>query len=276
MEGIHALQEHEVPDPEYDAIVLLTDAAKLRLQDYILHANEEATEELALTYRQHIKSRGERVPLQHITGSQDFMGYEFYVNEDVLIPRQDTETLVIEAEKYLRDDISIVDVCTGSGCILLSLLKRNIDRFPHITAQAIDLSDRALTVAKKNGEALGLSDRVTFIQGDLLMGQDECYDVIVSNPPYIPSTVIPSLMPEVRDHDPLLALDGGQDGYDLYRRLIPQAYERLRENGMLLLEIGYDQSAGVSQLMTEAGFVDIETIKDLGGCDRVVVGRKRV
>ena len=330
-EGARRLRDHGVPDPDFDARELLFFVSGMDYQTYILKESEDA-DEIREAYLALIDRRAAREPLQHLTGFQDFMGYEFKVSKDVLIPRQDTETLVMEAEKDLRSrtgerseevfrerseegsgenseegfkgcsekssgEIRLLDVCTGSGCIILSLVLRNIDRIPKISAEASDLSEKALAIAEENAERLGVKDRVRFHQGDLfhfmespedgqvkpekksdpasgLTGEDDLYDLIVSNPPYIPSDVIPNLMPEVRSGDPILALDGGKDGLFIYRRLIPEAYERLRDQGALYLEIGFDQAEAVTNLMEAAGFSEVRTVQDLAGNDRVICGKK--
>lgn len=302
-EGARRLREHGVLDPDFDARELLFYASGMDYQTYILKESEDA-DGIKDAYLALIDRRAAREPLQHLTGFQDFMGYEFKVSKDVLIPRQDTETLVMEAEKDLRSrtgrtgEIRLLDVCTGSGCIILSLVLRNIDRIPDLSAEASDLSEKALAIAEENAERLGVKDRVRFHQGDLfhfmespedgqekpekkqsdpaskVTGEDDLYDLIVSNPPYIPSDVIPGLMPEVRSGDPILALDGGKDGLSIYRRLIPDAYERLKERGALYLEIGFDQAKAVRDLMEKAGFTQVRTVQDLAGNDRVVCGKK--
>lgn len=230
-------------------------------------------------YTKCIDRRKTRVPLQHITGEQDFMGLTFMVNKDVLIPRQDTEVLVEEVMRYLHDGMRILDMCTGSGCILLSLLRYSND----CTGVGVDLSETALKVAAQNTErilgARALEEqRVTLRQGNLFEGMDakELFDIIVSNPPYIRTGIIETLMPEVREHEPHLALDGHEDGLFFYRRIVEQADRFLAGGGMLFFEIGYDQGEEVSRLMEQAGYMDIEVIKDFAGLDRVVCGGKYV
>lgn len=281
-EGVRILREHGVPDPEFDARELLFYAAGMDYSTYILKESCPA-DAIETAYRSLIKRRADRVPLQHLTGVQDFMGYEFLVSKDVLIPRQDTESLVIEAEKDLLSRtgrVRILDLCTGSGCIILSLYLRNRDKVGELCPEASDLSKKALSIARENAKRLGAEGKICFHQGDLFDFCDQTvsknYDIIVSNPPYIPSDVIPGLMPEVRLGDPKLALDGGADGLSIYRRLIPGAYERLNDLGSLFLEIGFDQAESVTRLMEDAGFTDIRTVQDLAGNDRVVLGKKEM
>ena len=209
------------------------------------------------------------MPVQYITGYQNFMGLEFMVSKDVLIPRMDTETLVEEVLRLGLSNVRVLDICTGSGCILLSILKYVYGS----SGVGVDISDDALGVAKANSEALGID--ATFIKSDMFenIPKDERFDIVVSNPPYIRSDVIGTLMSEVKDYEPLLALDGSEDGLKFYRIIADEASEYLNNGGMLFLEIGYDQGAEVSALLTAAGFTDVEVIKDLSGLDRVVSGR---
>ena len=209
------------------------------------------------------------MPVQYITGYQNFMGLEFMVSKDVLIPRMDTETLVEEVLRLGLSNVRVLDICTGSGCILLSILKYVYGS----SGVGVDISDGALGVAEANSEALGID--ATFIKSDMFenIPKDEHFDIVVSNPPYIRSDVIGTLMSEVKDYEPLLALDGSEDGLKFYRIIADRAPEYLNNGGMLFLEIGYDQGAEVSALLTAAGFTDVEVIKDLSGLDRVVSGR---
>ena len=209
------------------------------------------------------------MPVQYITGYQNFMGLEFMVSKDVLIPRMDTETLVEEVLRLGLSNVRVLDICTGSGCILLSILKYVYGS----SGVGVDISDGALGVAKANSEALGID--VTFIKSDMFenIPKDERFDIVVSNPPYIRSDVIGTLMSEVKDYEPLLALDGSEDGLKFYRIIADRAPEYLNNGGMLFLEIGYDQGAEVSALLSAAGFMDVGVIKDLSGLDRVVSGR---
>ena len=209
------------------------------------------------------------MPVQYITGYQNFMGLEFMVSKDVLIPRMDTETLVEEVLRLGLSNVRVLDICTGSGCILLSILKYVYGS----SGVGVDISDGALGVAEANSEALGID--ATFIKSDMFenIPKDERFDIVVSNPPYIRSDVIGTLMSEVKDYEPLLALDGSEDGLKFYRIIADRAPEYLNNGGMLFLEIGYDQGAEVSALLSAAGFMDVEVIKDLSGLDRVVSGR---
>ena len=196
------------------------------------------------------------------------MGYEFWVNENVLIPRMDTECLVIEAEKLLNgNSANILDMCTGSGCIITSLMLRN----PKMSGMGTDISEDALAVAKKNATRLSC-ENVSFIQGDLFENITGKFDMIVSNPPYIRTNVITGLMEEVRSYEPYNALDGHEDGLYFYREITKNASKYLKEDGFLCYEIGHDQGVDVIRIMEENHFKDCRVIKDLAGLDRVVTG----
>ena len=231
-----------------------------------MYINTEVSNGTAQEYYDLIEERASRVPLQHITGEQEFMGYRFKVTKDVLVPRMDTELLVEEAAKRAILGARILDLCTGSGIIGISLKKICFGAEVTMT----DVSDAALEVAKENAEANKAEVRI--IKSDMFEGLDpgEKFSMIVSNPPYIAASEIAELDPEVKDHDPLIALDGGKDGLDFYRIIAKEAPEHLLPDGHLLLEIGYDQGESVPALLAEAGFRDIEVIKDLAGNDRVV------
>ena len=274
IEGTRELEEAHIPDSKFDARILLLHASNITYSRFLASSTDPMEEDSLRKYRTYLKMRIERIPLQHITGEQDFMGYSFRVNEHVLIPRQDTETLVLLAEEEIKKTNAkkVLDLCTGSGCIGISLFLRMKEAGRPIDVTLSDLSEEALAVAKENANLLNTN--ICFAKSDLFEEIDSSYDVIVSNPPYIPSHVIPGLMPEVRDHDPMMALDGGEDGLFIYRKLIPQAYERLQDKGSLFLEIGYDQGGSVSLIMREAGFNGVTVAQDLAGNDRVVYGRK--
>ncbi len=255
-----------IPDAKLDAWLLMSYTAKIDRSFYYTHMDEPMPEDIVHDLFASVDKRSEHVPLQYITGEQGFMGLTFNVNTNVLIPRQDTETLVEAALKIIRPEYRVLDMCTGSGCIIISI-KYNV---PEVVATGSDISKQALLVAKENAKKYGMN--IEFITGNLFDNISGDFDVIVSNPPYIPTTDILTLMPEVRDFEPVGALDGGSDGLEIYRPLIAGAKDHLREGGALLLEIGYDQAADVTALMRENGFVAVEVIKDLSGHDRVVTG----
>jgi release factor glutamine methyltransferase len=210
--------------------------------------------------------RCEHIPLQQLLGSTEFMGLKFRVTDKVLCPRQDTETLVEEVLRYLQDGSRILDMCTGSGCILLSLLHYSNG----CTGIGADLSADALEVAQNNATELGI--QAEFVQSDLFEKIEGMFEVIVSNPPYIRTSQIEQLMPEVRDHEPYMALDGHEDGLFFYRKIIPDAYQHLCGGGMLFLEIGFDQGEEVQKLMQDSHFQEVQIVRDLAGQMRVVCG----
>ena len=240
-----------------------------------------------LTFASSINMRARRVPLQHILGYAYFMGLEFKVNEHVLIPRQDTEILVETVLTHEKDkEAGLIDMCTGSGCIAVAL--KSIGGYENVAAADIDKS--ALNVALRNA-SINKAD-IRLFESDLFENIDESFDVVISNPPYIETAVIETLEPEVREHDPRKALDGGTDGLDFYKRIINEAagtgkaaaYSHeaekkhadgaLRSGGRLYFEIGSEQAEAVTGLMKEAGFTDIQTVRDLAGHDRVVFGKR--
>lgn len=301
--GVKQLEKAGIAEGKLNARLLLEYVCKTDRNTLLAHPELLVEKEQEKCYVNCIEQRAERIPLQHITGVQEFMGLEFYVNPSVLIPRQDTEILVEEVMPHLHDGMSILDMCTGSGCILISLMQYSND----CAGVGADLSDEALEVAEKNARRIlkeknihvikGKSDfkdlkeakevkeavfpvqnEIRFLQGDLFealdLGEKPAvkFDIIVSNPPYISTDAIKTLEPEVAVHEPLTALDGGQDGLYFYRRIVKDAKKYLVRGGMLFFEIGFDQKEAVSRLLKEAGFIDIETKKDYAGLDRVVFG----
>lgn len=241
-------------------------ACRINHTYYYVHMDEEMSQEQIREYQALLSKRAERIPLQYIVGEQEFMGLKFRVNSNVLIPRQDTETLVEEALKVIEPGMRVLDMCTGSGCIIISILKNTTN----VDGAACDISKQALNVAKENARLNGVF--VDFERSDLFEHVDEMYDVIVSNPPYIRSDEIPHLMPEVSVFEPHEALDGSEDGLLFYRRIIKDCRANLKPQGRLLFEIGCDQGRQVSEMMQFAGFSDVHVIKDLAGNDRVVSG----
>ena len=213
-----------------------------------------------------MRKRAEHVPLQYIVGEAEFMGLKFKVNSNVLIPRQDTETLVEEALKVVKPGMNVLDMCTGSGCIIVSI----VHNIPEVEGTATDISKQALLVAKENAKLNQVS--VTFERSDLFDNVTGTYDVIVSNPPYIRTEEVLKLMPEVRDFEPMEALDGKEDGLYFYRKIMEKCPSYLKPEGHILFEIGYDQGEAVSGLLREAGFKNVAVIKDLAQNDRVVTG----
>ena len=327
--GQNILAKAGIGEAGLDAWLLLEYTTGKSRAYYFAHGEENVSEETADQYLKLIGRRAEHIPLQHLTHQAFFMGYEFYVNENVLVPRQDTETLVeaaLECAKTAEADkeLHILDMCTGSGCILISILKE----MPKACGTGVDLSELALEVAERNARTLEVADRAEFIQGDLFSSaffkeRQECiqngsdtdkvqavnsemqnivheagvsekdiikyaehknsngnhsiaYDMIISNPPYIPTAEIEGLMEEVRLHDPQMALDGMEDGLYFYRTITRQAKNYLAPGGWLLYEIGCSQGEDVADLLRKEGYEDIEIRQDLCGLDRVVLGRKKL
>lgn len=265
--GMQKLKEAQIGEAQLDARLLLEEVCGTDHNTLLCHGDREVSEAEEEQYRKALEQRAVHVPLQHLLGYQDFMGLRFQVNEYVLIPRQDTEILVEEAMRYLHDGMRILDLCTGSGCILLSLLHYSND----CEGVGVDISQEALQVAAQNAELLGI--KADFLKSDLYEKVTGKFDLLVSNPPYIERKVIPTLMEEVREYDPYIALDGGEDGLDFYRRIIGGAQDYLKRGGQILMEIGSGQAQAVSELLREAGFKEIDVCRDFAGLDRVVSGR---
>lgn len=296
--GETVLQEAGVVDYKLDAWYLFEAATGLSKQLYFMEMTTEATERIEAKYNKLLKRRTNREPLQYILGSQVFMGLDFEVNEHVLIPRQDTENLVEEVNKIIQQmkadrcidtDIDILDMCTGSGCIIISLVAMN----EGVYGTAVDLSREAISVARRNAMNNSVTDRVEFYVGDLFDGITEhkeqkvvraglsctkygparqTFDIIVSNPPYIPTAEIAKLMPEVGDFEPMMALDGDEDGLRFYRQIAADAPDFLKDGGYLIVEIGFDQGQDVRDIFLKNNFADVRVIKDYQDNDRIVVG----
>ncbi|MCI9133919.1 MAG: peptide chain release factor N(5)-glutamine methyltransferase [Lachnospiraceae bacterium] len=265
--GSSYLESQDILEADLDAWYLLEHVTKRSRSDYYAHGEEQLAPVQIISYKKLLEKRGGRIPLQYITEQQEFMGLSFHVNGEVLIPRQDTETLVEEVLKDLRPGMRVLDLCTGSGCILISLLTM----CPGALGMGTDISPTALAVARENAKRLGV--QADFRKSDMFARiSGEPFDCIVSNPPYIASGEIESLMTEVREYEPREALDGGADGLDFYRILAQEAGSFLKEQGGLYVEIGCDQGRQVSALLREAGFSQVAVIQDLCGKDRVVRG----
>lgn len=266
--GQKQLQLAGIVDADLDAWYLLELVTGISRAMYYLKMQESVSEEHEVLYRKYIETRATHIPLQHITGVQEFMGLEFLVNQHVLVPRQDTEVLVESVLEVLKPDMRVLDMCTGSGCILISLMK--LHGTSTICGVGVDISKEALKVAQANGERIGV--KADFIQSDLFENVDGRYDVIVSNPPYIRTAVIEELKEEVKCHDPFIALDGKEDGLYFYRKIVEESGRYLKAGGKLYFEIGHDQGEDVKNLMEQAGFTGVTVKKDLAGLDRVVFG----
>ncbi|MCI8948479.1 MAG: peptide chain release factor N(5)-glutamine methyltransferase [Lachnospiraceae bacterium] len=282
--GREELKRHNNPEPELDAKYLLLEAFRTDMAHFLMNRSRELPDnqeirEMTSRYREMIRKRAMRIPLQQILGSQEFMGFSFWVNRHVLIPRQDTETLVeLVLTEHPGQGERILDLCTGSGCIAISLALKG----KYGTITAVDLSPEALKVAAKNcglllGGKGGKEDRtdpeVELRHGDLfyaLKPGEDSFDLLVSNPPYIPTGVIEGLEPEVRDFEPRMALDGSSDGLEFYRRIALEGKTFLKKGAALYLEIGYDQGAAVQEILEDGGFSNIRIIRDSAGLERVV------
>lgn len=275
-QGIDKLAGAGVKDAPIDGRYLLLEAFDLTLSSFLAVkgrelGTDEETREKCRKYQTLLEKRAHRIPLQHLTGVQGFMGYDFYVNEHVLIPRQDTETLTeLVLREHPSGNCALLDMCTGSGCIAISLALNG--GYEHVTAS--DISGKALEVARRNGERLlgEYNGCFRFVESDMFEKLDAGvrFDIITSNPPYIRSRLIENLEPEVRDHEPRLALDGTEDGLKFYRILARECRNYLNPGGTVYMEIGYDQGRTVEELFQAAGYEETGIVKDMAGLDRVV------
>lgn len=272
--------------PRLDAELLFCHLIEKDKSWLFLHYGDKLNDKICEDYFKLVDIRAGGMPLQYITGSQEFMGLDFAVNENVLIPRQDTEILVEKAldmvlqKKMRRGGHRILDLCCGSGAIAISLAYYLGKKKRKVAITASDISANALSVAKNNAASIGVEKSINFVRGDLFApfpknrkgkGKQQ-FEIIISNPPYIPTNVLPTLMREVRNHEPLAALDGGIDGLDFYKRIIAEAYLYLENNGLLLLEIGHDQGEALSKIVDETGaYCPAEVIKDHCDNDRVAI-----
>lgn len=250
-----------------DAELLLMEVLKFSKIQLFTKDNYELRDAEINAYRELLDKRMGDMPVQYILGRCEFMGMEYHVNEYTLIPRADTEVLVEKAIEEINKNRyrTILDIGTGSGAIAVA-----IGKYCDVETEAVDISDGALQTAMKNAELNNV--KVKFIKSDLFQNIDKRYDVIVSNPPYIKIDVISTLDKQVKDYEPITALDGGVDGLDYYRKIISESDKYINNGGMLLFEIGYDQGEDVTNLMMEKGYKDVSVLKDLAGLDRVVYG----
>lgn len=287
--GEKQLMDSDIADATRDCKILYCYMMDIPFSKIILEYQEVLQDRLCDKYFELIDRRSKGEPVQYIMGSQEFMGLEFIVNENVLIPRQDTETLVEDALEIIntgtlrgedmdvkRKEWDILDLCTGSGAIGVSLAR--IANKVNVTCS--DISEGAIKVAKENAQKHGVAKSVKFEQGDLFKPfskhfRKQKFDMIISNPPYIKSSVIPTLQKEVCEHEPISALDGGESGLDFYERIVSGVGSHLRKSGVLLLEIGHDQGEAVSGLLSRNGeFTSIRVLKDLANRDRIVFAKK--
>ncbi len=286
--GINLLIKAGIPEYDTEAVKLLEHVCGMK---YFLHIEDQLTPQQETAYLEVLALREQHIPCQHITGSMWFYGYEFRVRKGVLIPRMDTECLVAKALKMAPDDrnIKFLDLCTGSGCIGIAFwLQRKYYNNRADLGVLSDISPEAVALARENVEYLSgdtetteewwsknLRKQLEVIESDLFDNlEGHKFNLIMSNPPYIAASEMEGLMPEVRDHDPRLALTDEGDGLSFYRRIAVEARKHLKKDGYLVLEIGYDQGETVPEILREAGYRDIEVTKDLAGLDRVVSAYK--
>lgn len=280
-EGSMQLRAAGITEADTDAWLLFSACMGLNRTEYLMRSDAVVPDDKAEEYLGKLKRRAGREPVQYIEETAPFMGFDFYVNENVLIPRMDTEILVSEAIKRARimfsqrqHDVNfrILDMCTGSGCIAQSTYLLLKNEGCTVEVDAVDISEKALEVARINASRLGA--QVKLIRGNLFENVDNKYSMILSNPPYIRTDVIADLEPEVREHEPMLALDGTADGLYFYREITDKAWEYLENNGILMYEIGYDQALEVSDMLRQKGYTDIAVIKDFAELDRVVAAKR--
>lgn len=268
--GTIKLTEKKIEDAISKVRILLIYELQIQNQCLAVHLDEEASAEVAEKFEKHLEELISGKPIQYITNSQGFFGLDFYVDENVLIPQPDTEILVeevIEICKYREDVPRILDICTGSGAIAVALAKQM-----KAEMVASDISPKALEIAKKNAEKHRA--KIEFLESDMFEKINQKFDIIVSNPPYIETKTIENLSPEVKN-EPKIALDGGEDGLKFYRILAEEAKDYLEKNGILAVEIGYNQRENVIGIFQNAGFCEIYAKQDLAGNDRIVVGKWR-
>jgi release factor glutamine methyltransferase len=263
-----------VDSPAIDSRLLLEAAADVSRTDLITDPYRTLTTDQAETLESFVDRRARREPVSHIVGRKGFWKIMLSVTSHVLTPRPETEVIVDHALRLFAEPeaFTVLDLGVGSGAIVLAILAER----PAAKGLGVDVSEDALAVARENAANLDLNDRLALLRGDWTAGLDgESFDLVVSNPPYIATDVIAGLDPEVRDHEPRLALDGGPDGLDAYRRLAPEILRVLKPGGRFLVEIGYDQSTAVETLFRDAGADEVVTIKDLANRDRVIAGSKK-
>jgi len=267
------LAKNGVESPRLQIELLLAHVLQMPRMKLYLNFERPLNDAELESLRGLVKRRAGREPLQHIVGSTSFCGFEMMVNRDVLIPRPETELLAEEAWKYVQErrPASVLDFGTGSGCLAIAVASK----CPQAAVHAVDVSEAALALARQNAIRHGLVERIQLHNGDgfaALPGGLK-FDLIVSNPPYIPSAEIPTLQPEVRDHDPLLALDGGADGLEFYRRLAKESGSWMKPDGRLMLELGDGQAAGVSALLMQHGWTVERVAKDYNDRERILIAR---
>ncbi|CDE13888.1 release factor glutamine methyltransferase [Clostridium sp. CAG:470] len=270
--GIIELKNGNIEEPKLKARLLMQYVLNKSRQYVIVNDREELDNIKEKQYLEEIKILKKGVPIEHITHQKEFMKLSFFVDKNVLIPRQDTEILVEEVINIAKKNNAkkILDLCTGSGAIAVSLAKY----LPQAEITAIDISNEALKIAKKNAISNNVENQITFISSDMFTNlNEEKFDIIVSNPPYIKTNVIKNLDIQVQN-EPYIALDGGKDGLDFYKKIINESYQYLKYNGYLCLEIGFDQKIDVIELIENTeSFTGTYSKKDLFDNDRIIVTR---
>ena len=266
-DGAKMLTQAGIDEAELDAGYILEYITGLNSAQYFIHSEDIIEKNKAEEFFRLIERRSKRIPLSYVIGTRDFFGLTFKVDENVLIPEQETELLVEEVIKH-SEGKSVLDMCTGSGCIAISIA---LFGKPSKVA-ASDISEKALEVARENAKSLKAGE-ISFIRGDMFENVTDKFDIIVSNPPYIETGEIDELMPEVRDYIPRLALDGDIDGLKFYRIISKEAVKKLNKNGRIFYEIGYNQSRAVASILLENGFTDVKIMKDYSGLDRIVMAK---
>lgn len=262
------LKSKNIASADIDSQLIVAKAINTTRVFVLTHSERELTNSEIESVESMTDLRLENMPMQYILGKCEFMGLDFEVTKDTLIPRGDTEVLVETALDIIKKEgyTSAIDIGTGSGAIAVSIAK-----YIDISVTAVDISRQALSIAIKNAKNNNVN--LQFVESDLFSEVNNKFDIVISNPPYIESSVIPSLEPNVKDYEPMLALDGGEDGLYFYKKIINECHEYINNNGSIAFEIGYNQGKAVSKLLTEKGFCDVKVIKDLAGLDRVVVGK---
>lgn len=266
--GKMLLKKSEIESYSIDAEVLLMTVLNFTKTELFTKDSHILSEDETEKYIKFLEKRKNFMPVQYIIGKCEFMSLDFNVNQSTLIPRCDTEILVEYAINSIKKNKfkTVLDIGTGSGAIAISIAHY----CPNTKVTATDISENALKTAKKNAEKNAVSQKIDFIKSDIFENITSKYDIIISNPPYIKSDTIKTLMPQVKEYEPISALDGGSDGLYFYKKIISECKNYLNKNGELLFEIGYDQSLEISKLLSEKNFTEIKTTKDYAGLDRVV------
>jgi len=266
--GIKFLKDSNIEEANLKTKILLAYILNVSKEYLIIHDEDEVLEELEISFKEKLNELKNGKPIQYITCKQEFMGLNFYVNENVLIPQPDTEVLVEEVIEKVKQNVSknILDLCTGSGAIAVSIAKN----MPNVKVVASDISEKALEIAKKNAKRNNVN--VKFILSDMFENINEKFDFIVSNPPYIENEVISELPKEVQC-EPYIALAGGKDGLDFYKIIADKAKEHLNQGGYIAVEIGYNQKDSVIKIFEQEGYKEIYSKKDFGGNDRIVIAK---